>query len=1404
MQTLEGYQHLEKIYESNKTIIYRGLDEKNDRPVILKKLNKEYPTQEETSIFLREYELISKFDNEGVIHTFEKITVDNSPLIIMEDIGGKSLAELLPSMQLKLEEVLNLCIRITEILGNIHKHNIIHKDINPSNIIWNMENNGLRIIDFDLATELPREITSVKNPNVLEGTLPYISPEQTGRMNRSMDYRTDYYSLGITFYWMFTGKLPFESTDPLQLVHSHIAIQPDSPHDLDGNISKTISGIIMKLMSKNAEDRYQSSHGLISDIERCLHNLKNKGDVGTFELGQQDISSKFRIPEKLYGRNMEINTLMSAFDQVKNGKTELMLVSGFSGIGKTVLINEIQKPIIKHNGYFIKGKFEKFKKNIPYYGFIQAFTDFTSQILAEGDEKINEWKQKMLSVLGSNGKILTNMVPLIESIIGKQPDIIELDSVESENRFNLLMQDFIIAIANNNHPVVIFLDDLQWADMGSLHLFKLYSTVSEINHLYFIGTYRHNETPDSHPLMLILNEIKKTGKQINNIFLQPLKINCINHLLFDTLNHPSEDTKPLAELLKNKTSGNPFFINELLKLLYNKSLIKFSYDKGWIWDMAGISAMEATENVVVLLVGKIVDLEHDTQEVLKLGSCIGNYFYLDTLLSICKKPEKEILNALKIGIKEGLLNRTDNIYKFSHDRVQEAVFSLIAKEKKAKLHYHIGTLELKNTENNELDEKIFYIVNQLNWGIAFVTSKSERHNLSELNLKAGKKALASNAYSSSLNYFKTGITLLPENSWNDDYDFTLLLFQEAAIAAHLCAEYDTMEKMAGEVIQNAKSILDTIKIYETEIFACKARSQFLTGIRIGLRVLKKLGIKIPENPNKLHIIYTLLKIKLLLVGKSYETLIDLPEMKDPYKLAIMQTISSIASTTFTSMPKLFPLLVVIVVRLSIKYGHSIYSPYAYAGSAVIYCGALGDINTGYMFGKLALNLVEKFNIKKTKSRVWLIVWHFINHRKRHIQNCLKPLHEAYKTGVETGDLEFAATSATFYHINSFFTGIKLTAIERDMRKYYGIIKRLNQDSTFHIFTLYQQIILNLQGMSTNPCKLDGTSYNINKMLPIHKKTNDRHMLYQIYYSLLNLNYLFEKYSIALKNSEKCKSYINIGRSSVIKPLLYYYDSLARLALYPTKKVEQKKILTKVAGNQKKMKEWALNAPMNYSHKYHLVEGEIARVLEQKSEAIEHYDIAVKLAHENRFLQEEALSMELTAKFWLGLDNLDLAGFYMSKAYRTYQMWGATAKVEQLGKRYTNLLPVTDEIASQLSFTSGSQNMMSPRTSTQILDLASLMKASTILSGEIVLDKLLEKMMRIVMENAGANKGIFILKHGKKWYIEAEGTTKFDEFKILSSLSLNEIDDKGIVPKTVVNYVIHSSTDLVLEDAVEKG
>ncbi|MBU3916691.1 serine/threonine-protein kinase PknK, partial [bacterium] len=975
MQKLEGYQNPDKIYESKQSLIYRAFEEKNNRSVILKGLNKQYPNSEEISEFNQEYELANRFRDEGVIHIYGKLNVNGSPMIIMEDIGGQSLAEILESKKLHSDEFLSLGIRIAEIIGNIHKRGIIHKDINPSNIIWNCEKDIVRIIDFGIATELPREITSIKNPTVLEGTLAYISPEQTGRMNRSLDYRTDFYSLGITFYRMLTGRLPFESKDLMKLVHSHIAKRPVSPHEIDDSVPLAISEIMMKLIAKNAEERYLSAYGLKADLERCLRDLRETGAIKPFELGLQDASDKFQIPQKLYGREEEIGTLMSAFERARKGDSELMLVSGFSGIGKSVLINEIHRPVVEHNGHFASGKFERLKKDVPYSAILQVFSGLASQILAEDKSEIVVWKEKILSTLGPNGKIITDLIPIFELILGRQPDLPTLKPTESQNRFNLVFQGFLKALASGEHPLVMFLDDLQWADLPSLHLLKLFATDPDIKYLFMIGAYRHNETPDSHPLILTLDEIRKAGRTVNKINLRPLSAEQVNLLLGDTLQRPARETTPLSEALIRKTRGNPFFINELLKSLYKEKLIEFSFEEGWSWHMTGIEEVCVTDNVVDLMAGKITDLPEDSQEVLKLGACIGTSFNLSTVLAVSGKPEKAVLSALNDVLREGMLNRIDNMFRFSHDRVLEAAYSLIPDDEKTRRHYRIGNLELHRTLKEDLPERLFYIVNQLNAGIAIVKEESEKRNLAELNLMAGKKALVSNAYMSALDYFILGIGLLKEKSWRDSYDFTLDLYQEAACASQLSADYEKMDVFSKEVFNNAKTILDKIKVYEATIFACQAKNQPLEGIRIGLDVLRRLGIWLPEKPGKLRVFYEFARVKMSLWGKSVETLINLPQMEDLQKLAVMRILTDIASSVYLAAPDLLPLLILNTVRVSIKYGNSVYSPYSYAGFGLIHCGVIGDIKTGIEWGKFAENYVEKCNIRATKSRVSWVVWY---------------------------------------------------------------------------------------------------------------------------------------------------------------------------------------------------------------------------------------------------------------------------------------------------------------------------------------------------------------------------------------------------------------------------------------------
>lgn len=1401
MQNTKDYLNPDKIFESSHSQVYRAFDGKNKRPVILKIFSKQYATPEEISAFNREYRITSMFSNEGVIQTYAMTRLNDAPAIVMEDIGGESLSDILKIMKPGHDEFLNLAVRISDIIGNIHRRNIIHKDINPSNIIWNRETDVLRIIDFGIATELPREITSIKNPKALEGTLSYISPEQTGRMNRSLDYRTDFYSLGITFYIMLTGRLPFESKDLMKLVHSHIALQPMPPHEIDKSIPRGISEIIMKLMAKNAEDRYNSAHGLKSDLEQCMAQFRETRTVRIFTLGQNDISYRFQIPQKLYGREEEISTLMSAFERVSENSTELMLVSGFSGIGKSALINEIQKPIVKHRGYFISGKFEKLKKDVPYSGIIQAFTGLARQILAENENEIRAWKEKIASVLGPNGKIITDIIPLFELIIGKQPEVPVLGPIESQNRFRLVLQGFIKTLASREHPLVIFLDDLQWADLASLHLMKLFTTDSDIKHLFMIGAYRNNETPESHPLIQIKDEIRSVGTAVNTIFLQQLNPEHVSQMLNDTLNQPPEKTGQLAEILIHKTGGNPFFINEFLNFLYKEHVIEFSFESGWSWDLTGIGRVQATDNVVDLMAKKITGLPEDSQEILKMGSCIGSYFTLSTLLSICGRQEEEVLQSLSIILQQGILTIVDGIYRFSHDRVLEAAYSLISEEEKALQHYRIGNIELLNTEKEKLHDKIFYIVNHLNSGIDLVREESEKIRLAELNLSAGEKALTSNAYESALKYFMGGIRLLDADCWQKNYNFTLALYQEAVTAAQLSANYKTMEELAEVVFQNAYKFFDKIKVYAAVIFACIARNQLQDGVKTGLFVLRQLGMKLPEKPGKLQILYNLFSLKFVLRGKQVKNLIDLPEMNDPRMLAIMQILNGIGTSTYYAAPDLLPLVVFNAVKLSVKYGNSIYSPYSYAGFGIINCGALGNIHKGYEYGKLALDLVEKFNIKETKSRVWFVVWFVINHWKRPLSDSLDPLLDAYNTGLETGELEFAALTASTYTNNLFFAGKELTEVEKEMSKYIDTIRKFNQDTILTQQLIYHQSVLNLMGKSDDPCVLTGTSYDREKMLPLHKRTEDLSALFLLYYYSLNLNYLFENYAEALKNSELMNSYPNAYVSSPYIPLYHFYDSLTRLALCSSEVKEvRQKYLKQVKQNQKKMKQWASDGPVNYMHKYHLVEAETARVQGNEIRARKHYNLAIELAAKNGFRQEEALALHLAAKFWLQINEEKIAALYMTRARHAYYLWGAAAVVNSIEKKYESLLKIYREntdMSTRHSDTGSSSSNIS-----DAIDLSTVIKASQTLSSEIDLNSLLQTTMKFSIENAGAQRGFLIIvnEDNKNLYIEAEGESD-REYRVVGSIP---VENNTYLSSTIVNYVNRTGENVVLDNAWKEG
>ncbi|MEP0855616.1 AAA family ATPase [Trichocoleus sp. DQ-U1] len=1434
MIKLPGIKVLAQIYESANSLVYRGIREQDNQPLILKVLKEDYPTPAELVRYQQEYEITRSFELRGVVKAHELQRHNNTLVMLLEDFGGESLERLLQKRQFTLLEFLQIAIQIAESLGRIHQSNIIHKDINPSNIVFNSQTGELKIIDFGLSTVLSRENTALKSPNVLEGTLAYISPEQTGRMNRAIDYRTDFYSLGVTFYKILANQLPFDATDAMELVHCHIARQPVPPHRVNPEIPLVVSEIVMKLMAKTAEERYQSALGIRDDLALCLMQLESGDKIEDFVLGEQDISDKFQIPQKLYGRSSQIETLLAAFEQITHGTSQLMLVAGYSGIGKSVLVQEIYKPITERRGYYISGKFDQFQRNIPYSAIVSAFRELVRQLLTETSEQLQVWRDKLLSALGANGQIIIDVIPEIELIIGKQPAVLELAATEFQNRFNLVFQNFIHVFCQQEHPLVIFLDDLQWADSATLKLMQLMMTDVDTSYLLVIGAYRDNEVSAAHPLKITLSEIQKAGATVNSILLSPLDLSCVNQLIADTLKCDAERAKPLAELVLAKTQGNPFFLKEFLQSLYTENLLDFDFLSGsWQWNLEQIQARGITDNVVELMTQKIQKLPEVTQEVLKTAACIGNQFDLKTLSIVGEKPQKETAKELWSAVREGLIVpvgddykflQTDRnldefkvAYRFVHDRIQQAAYSLIPSHRKQAYHLQIGQLLLNSTPPQQQEEKIFDIVNQLNFGSNLLENQQKRDELAKLNLIAGKKAKASAAYQPALTYLTGGLELLnpPQSSlskggseggssWQTQYDTTLALYVEAAEAAYLCGQFDEMERLVPVVLQQGKALLDKVKVYEVKISAYLTQNKPLQAVDTGLTVLKLLGLSLPNKPSNLDILLGLMGTKLALLGKRIEDLIELPEMTAPDKLAAIRILAIVSSASYIAAPNLLPLVIFKGINISVKYGNASFSAVMYAAYGLILCGVLGDIESGYKFGNLALSLLERLNARKVKAKTVAIVNYFIRHWKEHGRQTLQPLLLAYSSGLETGDLEYGTYSILWNSYNSYCMGQELAVVEREAAKYSDTIQKLKQERNFHYINLNRQMVLNLMGQSKNPCRLIGDVYDESKRLPLDLEANDQTLLFHTYLEKLTLCYLFGEYEEALDNAALAEKYIDSAAGMLTTTLFYFYDSLARVAVSSSpSKFPQKRLSRKVQSNQKKLKKWAHHAPMNHLHKFYLVEAERHRVQGSEVVAMDYYKKAIALAKEHEYINEEALAHELAAKFYLALDQDKIAQVYMQDARYCYLRWGATAKVNDLDTRYPHLLQRKPSNRGTLSTKLSTPPTTTGSSTSSELDLIAIMKASQTLSEEILLDKLLAKLMQIIIENAGAQKGFLILETKGKLLIEAEGSVDKDGVIVLQSIpikSVGEPGDKLLISHIIVNYVARTRESVVLSDA----
>ena len=1412
-------------FQGNNTQLYR-LAPENGKPATLIKVAQNTASKPTKLIELKnEYYFTHDSPIAGVRKALKLATFNEQPALYLEYVEGQTLQTLIQESFFDLSHFFEIAINITQTLEELHQHNIIHKNLNSHHIIVNPKTLQIKLIDFGIASQFTLKTQYLENSTKLEGNHAYISPEQTGRMNRKIEYRTDIYSLGVIFYEMLSQRLPFVYQDTLEMIHAHLAKTPIALHTLTDtrfSIPKSLSLMVNKMMAKNAEHRYQSTFGIRKDLEKIRANFHNN-IYSVIDIGLEDVSGKFQIPEKLYGRDQELKLLHNALKNVYQHSKELILVAGEPGIGKSSLIAEVYKSLDSKQVFFAEGKFDQLETNIPYAAWVAAIKQFVHQLLTENKGRLQAWKTQLNQTLYPIGKVLTNLIPSLTLIIGQQPEIPELEPSGAQNRFEYVLKLFIKTITSAEHPLIIFIDDWQWADKASVDLLTLLLEDHTIHHLAIIAAYRNNEINETHPFARALQKLENRHLHYkrHTIQLTPLLPIQIEEIIADTIQQQNPQTQALAKLIYAKTAGNAFFIIQFLQALHTQQLIKFDHHLStWVWNIDQIQRQRITDNVVKLMADKIYNLPSATQEVLKVLASIGNQADLLTIVEVLQSEVLEVFNSLLFALREELIVYTGDVrhlsllsqnqelhptelenisldFKFAHDSIQQAAYASIPKEEKPRLHLNIGRSLYQKQETN-LEDYIFQITNQFNQGMNLVKDTQEKHLIAQLNLLSGQKARNAIAFTQARKYIHLGLSLLSDKAWEEQYTLTLQLHNLAFETDYLIGNYNKIDHWMQIILTKTPELTDQIPAYKIKINALKARNQLLEAVETAEDVIYKLGIKLPKNPKQFHIIKHMVGLSIFFRGKNIEQFAQRPRTPHPQMDTISEIVETMGRAVFFAKPNLLPILVAITNKSAYKYNHPLYTPIAYSAYGLILCGVTGDIEQGYKFGQVAQRLVAEIDSKHTRAITLFNIHVLINHWKEPLANSLPYLDEIYTLCREVGNNEYAGFAISLKVIHSIYLGKNLQDLSTYLMEVDDIVSGLNQHSVEKGFGAIYQFVLQLTRSSPTPQRLLGKRFTPEKDLPELIAAKDNAMIFSIYVMQSKLAYIFEDFKLAYDTILKGQRFIEGGTGVESLPVYYLYYALGALAflnnLSPRDQKNTQKEIRKII---KKYEKWASQAPMNYKHRLLLIKAELARVQGKLALAKTLYDEAIHEAHLNNFTSDEAVAWEVAARYYQQLKQHQLHHLYLQQAFRTYQTWGANEKTYWLAQKYPQLF----------SLKRSSKNQAHQPNASQQLDLKSIIKGSQILSGEIQLDKLLRRMMNIVIENAGAQRGVLLLNKKNQLLIEAEVDISLEISNFLKSIPLEKMSETSAPPKVsseIVYYVARTQKSLVLQDAAQEG
>ena len=1359
-------------------------------PVLVLTSTVDQPAPSSSARLEHAYDLRSELDPSWAARPLELIHDHGKPALLIEDHGGEVLARLL-GKPWELDLFLRVAIGITAALGRLHQRGLFHRDIKPANVFVNTSTGEAWLSGFGLASRLPRERQTPEPPETIAGTLAYMAPEQTGRTNRSIDSRSDLYSLGVTLYQLLTGSLPFTASDPMVWVHCHIARRPVPPSERLDNIPIAVSQIIMRLLAKTAEERYQTATGLESDLRRCLAEWEAHRHVIEFPLGQHGTPDRLLIPEKLYGREREVDALLAAFDRVvKGGAPELVLVSGYSGIGKSSVVNELHMVVAPPRGLFASGKFDQHKRDIPYSTLVQAFQSLVRPLLGKSDAELAIWRRAFLEALELNARLMTDLIPELKLIIGDQAPVPELEPQQAQSRFQLVFRRFIGVFARPEHPLALFLDDLQWLDAATLDLLEDLLTRSNLRHLMLIGAYRDNEVDAAHPLTRKLEAIRQAGARVQEVRLAPLARDDLGQLIADALRCDPADAAPLVQLVHEKTAGNPFFVIQFLYSLAEEGLLRFDQDAaGWSWDLGRIHDKGYTDNIVDLMLGKLTRLPTETQHALQQFACLGNVGATPMLSAVLETPEEQVHAVLWPAVRQELIERLEGSYKFIHDRVQEAAYSLIPEALRAEVHLRIGRLLVTETPADKREEAIFEILNQLNRGAPLITQPEERDQLAEFNLLGGKRAKGSTAYASALTYLIAGGELLKDDCWERRHELIFALELTRAECEFLTGQLSVAEERLAALSNRAATTVEQAILASLRMDVCTALLQTDRAVAVCLNYLRHVGIDWSPHPKEEEVLREYECIWSLLGSRTIEDLIDLPLMDDPASLATVDVLIKVLPPAMQTDENLASLTICKAVSLSLEHGNCDASCVAYVWLARIAGPHFGDYRAGCRFGQLGYELVERRGLKRFEASTYHCFAIFVVPRIKHVRACRDLLCRAFEAANRIGDLTYAAYTCNNLNSDLLFAGEPLLEVQAEAEHGLVFAEKARFGLVIHDITVQLALIRMLRGLTPKFGCFDDAQ--LNEVRTEHHLSSDRSLATpacRYWIRKLQARCIAGDYATAIDAASKAQPLLWTVSALFEEAEYHFYGALAQAACCDSAPAgERLQHLNAVAAHHKQLQVWAENCPENFENRAALVGAEIARIEGRVLDAEQLYEQAIHSAQANGFVHNEALTDELAARFYAARGFEDIAHLYLRKARYGYLRWGADGKVRQLEEMYPHLR--AEEPAPGLTSTIA--------TPVEHLDLATVIKVSQAVSSEIVLEKLIHTLMRTAIEQAGAERGLLILARGGEQRIAAEATTSGDTIKVQPR---DMLVSEAMLPESVLYYVLHTRDSIILDDA----